>query len=318
VKNFYKILSGILTAIIIAGSVWVFFNVQSILDWWALRNYVPSSSIAALSRDASFSSKGEKLFYVHYPELLTKPNFNGKCTLTEETIVLGCYISRDKIYVFDVEDDRLEGVEQVTAAHEMLHAAYDRLSDDERDRIDKLTLNYYEASDNKRLVKTIESYRVRDPSVVPNELHSILATEIRELPIELEEYYSQYFINRLAVVDFAENYEDEFTKLENQIEAFDVQLKDLSEIITTNENQLELLGAALSRELKELEALKSSPSEYNNAVPSYNQKVQEYNSLLNQLRAEIANFNEIVRQRNQIATEEQSLIDAIDTRAIEL
>lgn len=306
------------TLSIVAGTVWVFFNVQTVLDWWTLRGYEPSLSIAELSRESSFSAEGEKLFYVHNPELLTKNEFSGKCSLTEETIVLGCYLTREKIYVFDVEDERLEGVEQVTAAHEMLHAAYDRLSREERQRIDSLVLEYYEKTDNERLIKTIESYRARDPLVVPNELHSILATEIRELPSELEEYYSQYFIERLAVVDFAENYEDEFTKLEDKIEAFDTQLKGLSLSISEKENQISLLGSALESEQRILESLSSSPTAYNNAVPGFNQKVREYNALLNELKADINRYNEIVKQRNAIAIEEQGLIDAIDTRAIEL
>ena len=317
-KNFYRVISTILSVGIIASTVWVFFNVQTVLDWWVLRGYEPSPAIAQLSEEASFNEEGEKLFYVHDPELLTKGDFTGKCSLTEETIVLGCYISRDKIYVFDVEDERLEGVEQVTAAHEMLHAAYDRLGDDERQKLDRILVDFYEASNNERLIKTIESYRDRDPSVVPNELHSILATEIRDLPPALEEHYSRYFEDRLKVVGFAEAYEDEFLKLETQIEAYDVQLKELSVVISDNENQIVLLGAALEREQDFLESLRSNPSAYNDAVPGFNQKVREYNALLNLLRADIAEYNEIVQARNKIAVEEQGLIDAIDTRALEL
>jgi hypothetical protein len=318
VKNFYRVTSTIISVGILAGTIWVFFNVQTVLDWWVLRDYVPSPAIAQLSEEAAFNEEGEKLFYVHDPELLTKGDFTGKCSLTEETIVLGCYISRDKIYVFDVEDDRLEGVEQVTAAHEMLHAAYDRLSDDEREEVDALLLDYYDATDDKRLIKTVENYRERDPSVVPNELHSILATEIRDLPAALEEHYSRYFEDRLKVVSFAEAYEEEFLNLENQIEAYDVQLRELSEIISEKENQVLLLGSALENEQQALESLRSNPSLYNESVPSFNQKVREYNALLNLLRADIAEYNEIVQARNKIAVEEQSLIDAIDTRAIEL
>jgi uncharacterized protein YukE len=318
VKNFYRILSGTVTVGVIAGTIWVFLNVQTVLDWWTLRSYEPTPSIAALSKDASFNEEGEKLFYVHYPELLKKPEFTGKCSLTEETIVLGCYISRTKIYVFDVEDDRLNGVEQVTAAHEMLHAAYDRLDDAEKDRINTLLLNYYESTNDERLIKSIESYRERDPSVVPNELHSILGTEIRDLPQELEEYYTRYFIDRMVVVDYAEDYEEEFTRLESQIEAYDNQLRELSSVIESTENQLVLLGSALENEQAALESLRENPTQYNEAVPAFNQKVREYNSLLNNLRSDIERYNEIVKQRNQIAVEEQGLIDAIDTRAIEL
>jgi hypothetical protein len=79
-----------------------------------------------------------------------------------------------------------------------------------------------------------------------------------------------------------------------------------------------LLGSALESEQIALESLRSNPALYNESVPGFNQKVREYNALLTLLRADITEYNEIVQARNKIAVEEQSLIDAIDTRAIEL
>jgi uncharacterized protein YukE len=317
-KSFWKIVGGTVSAIILAGTIWVFFNIQTTVDWFRLRNYEPSPEISQLAIDASLSDKGRRLFYVHYPELLDKSNFQGKCTNTEETIVLGCYLSRDKIYVFDVDDDRLEGVEQVTAAHEMLHAVYDRLSDSEKEEIDMLVLEYFNNSGDERLKKSIESYKRRDPSVVPNELHSILATEIRELPQELEIHYSKYFVDRLSVVTLSEAYESEFTKLEDQIEEYDTQLARLSANIESQEVQLEQLGVALTQEQSRLDSLRSDPSIYNSAVDEFNQKVREYNNLLESLKNDIAEYNIMVEKRNSIAVEEQGLIEAIDTRVPEL
>jgi uncharacterized protein YukE len=227
-------------------------------------------------------------------------------------------LSRDKIYVFDVDDDRLEGVEQVTAAHEMLHAVYDRLSDSEKEEIDMLVLEYFNNSGDERLKKSIESYKRRDPSVVPNELHSILATEIRELPQELEIHYSKYFVDRLSVVTLSEAYESEFTKLEDQIEEYDTQLARLSANIESQEVQLEQLGVALTQEQSRLDSLRSDPSIYNSAVDEFNQKVREYNNLLESLKNDIAEYNIMVEKRNSIAVEEQGLIEAIDTRVPEL
>jgi uncharacterized protein YukE len=317
-KLFFKSFGIITTIGLFVGTLWLFFNLQTTLDWIKLRSYEPTPEIAQLATDASFTDEGRRLFYVHYPELLDKANFQGKCTITEETIVLGCYISNQKIYVLDVDDERLEGVEQVTAAHEMLHAVYDRFSPSERDRIDSIVLSYYESATNERLEKTIESYRKRDPSIVPNELHSILATEIRELPEELDRHYSQYFIDRLSVVSLAEAYEDEFSKRQKQIEAFDEELGALSNRITSTESQIVQLGAALTVERLQLESLRTDSESYNNAVPSYNEKVEEYNSILESLRGYIASYNDIVQKRNAIAVEERELVDAIDSRGLEL
>lgn len=303
---------------ILAGGVASVVYRQDIADWYTLRSYLPPAKIEAIADSARFTDPSTRLFYVHAPELLDKDNFLGKCSNDEETIVLGCYKTNDKIYILDVEDARLEGVEEVTAAHEMLHAAYDRLSASERSRIDALTASVFQNTTNERLRRTIESYRQRDPSVVPNELHSILPTEIRELPQELEEYYQQYFTDRTVVVTLAEAYAAEFTSRESTILEFDTQLNQLKPLIDQNQASVDQLQSALNFEQKQLEQLIDSPEEYNNAVPSYNAKVREYNTLIATLKQQINQYNIIVAERNKIALEEKELVEAIDTRDVEL
>jgi uncharacterized protein YukE len=318
VKAFWKTVGTALSLGLLAGTIWLLFNTQTTIDWWRLRSYEPSAEIASLATGSSFSDEGRRLFYVHYPELLDKPNFQGKCTTTEETIVLGCYISKQKIYIFDVDDPRLEGIEEVTAAHEMLHAVYDRLSKSEREAIDALVLDYFNNSTDERLIRTIEGYRKRDPSVVPNELHSILATEMRDLPRELENHYSKYFIDRLSVVALSEAYEDEFEKREQKRTQLEATIEELLGGIEIKKNQIESLGSALASEKVLLESLRSDVEEYNNAVPEFNRKVNEYNRFIIELRSEVSSVNELIAERNAIATEEQQLVEAIDTRGLEL
>lgn len=317
-KNFWKSFFVVFTAVIVIGSVWALLNPQTVIDWYRLKDYEPPVAVASLANEASFNDEGKKLFYVHYPEVLDKQNFQGKCSVTEETIVLGCYISNDKIYVFDVEDERLEGVEQVTAAHEMLHAAYDRLSSEDQQRLDEALVNYYVELDDERLNRTIDNYRERDPSVVPNELHSIFGTEFNNLPDELEAHYSQFFVDRDVVVQLAQDYEAEFTVLEELIEEYDLQLKELSSEINSKEGQLVQLGSALEFEKSQLDNLRSDPQTYNTAVDQFNSQVREYNEQIRILRVDIEEFNEIVKKRNEIAVQEQDLIDSIDTRNLEL
>jgi hypothetical protein len=312
-------ITGLVTSLVIfAASAGLYVYRQDVLDWLVLRDYEPSPAIARLASNASLSDEGRKLFYVHDPALLDKSTFQGSCGASEETIVLGCYITHQKIYVFDVEDERLQGVEEVTAAHEMLHAAFDRLSDNEKERITSLLQDTFTSLNDERLNKTIATYEKRDPSIVPNELHSIIGTEVRELPQELESYYEQYFLDRLAVVGKAEAYEAEFTKLEDQIELYDQQLNSLKRSIEESQVNIDQLGAALNLEKQQLEAKRGNPEAYNAAIPAYNQKVREYNALIQRARDLVSQFNQLVEERNLIALEERELIDAIDTRATEL
>jgi len=313
-----KIAVIFITTLSIVGAVFSVNNAQNIIDWWRLRDYTPSARIEAVADRTNMSDEGRKLFYLHDPTLLNKDSFQTSCTVGESTIVLGCYISNQKIYLFDVTEQRLDGLVEVTAAHEMLHAGYDRLSLKEKDRIDKLLTEAYERIDNERLRGVVENYRKRDPGVVNNELHSILGTEYRNLSRDLEEYYSRYFKDRLTVVSLSESYAEEFEKREAQIESYDKQLTELNGEITRIQAELTIQNIELQNDKNKIDSLSSEPEAYNNAVSKYNRKVANYNSGVNKVKALIEDYNVVVVERNKIAVEERELVEAIDTRQSEL
>ena len=313
-----KIAVIFITTLSVVGAVFSVNNAQNIIDWWRLRDYTPSARIEAVADRTNMSDEGRKLFYLHDPTLLNKDSFQTSCTVGESTIVLGCYISNQKIYLFDVTEQRLDGLVEVTAAHEMLHAGYDRLSLKEKDRIDKLLAEAYERIDNERLRGIVENYRKRDPGVVNNELHSILGTEYRNLSRDLEEYYSRYFKDRLTVVSLSESYAEEFEKREAQIESYDKQLTELNGEITRIQAELTIQNIELQNDKNKIDSLSSEPEAYNNAVSKYNRKVANYNSGVNKVKALIEDYNVVVVERNKIAVEERELVEAIDTRQSEL
>ena len=285
-------------------------------DWWRLRGYDPPARIVQLADQTAMTDLGRKLFYVNHPELNDKQTFNDNCTISEQSIVLGCYVNSQGIYLYDVTDERLLGVHQVTAAHEMLHAAYDRLGMDEKTRVDKLTQEVFEQLNDARLNATIQAYRDRDPSVIPNELHSILATEVETLPTELEDYYKQYFTDRQTVVRYSRQYEAAFQERKDKIAAFDAQLAAIRQEIETNEAELTSLSAQISADRAELDALLAARDyqRYNSRVPGFNQKVRNYNATVNEIRAAIDTHNQLVIDRNAVALEENELVEAIDSR----
>lgn len=313
---FRKLIGWILFIGFFAISFFAVSNAQALIDWWKLRDYVPDQTIVALADATSMTDRGRHLFYVYDPVLLDKENFQDRCTVGESTIVLGCYISNDRIYLYDVSDERLEGIEEVTAAHEMLHAAYDRLSLSERERIDRLTQEAFERITDERIRENVRSYEQRDPSIVPNELHSILGTEVKDLPNELELYYAEYFIDRQVVVEFAASYSDEFQKRENQIKIYDTQLTELNGQITRLQAELNVQNNQLQQDRATLEAIaqEGNPSVYNQRVNSYNIKVENYNRGVRQVKEIIDKYNAVVIERNNIAVEERELVEAIDTR----
>lgn len=311
---FKKVLPYLFTFCLFAVGFYAAKNVTDILDWWRLRDYKPSAIIISLADESGMNSLGRRLFYVHDPAVLDKSQFRNNCTVGEATIVLGCYITHRRIYIYDVEDERLEGVEEVTAAHEMLHAAYDRLSPSEKESLGKLLDDAFERVTDQRVIENVATYRTQDPSIVHNELHSILGTEVRQLPQALEEYYKKYFVQRLAVVEKAERYATEFQAREDKITAFDEQLSQKNGEITRLQAELREKSNALALEKKRIEGLRNDANTYNMAVVSYNADVNSYNTQVNQVKKLIDEYNVIVVERNAIAFEERELVEAIDTR----
>lgn len=312
-----RVLSVIATGVILLVPVIAWSQRQAIYDWTRLHGYQPSSEVTGLADAAGMTDYARKLFYINHPQVIgDKAVFQSHCTDSEKTIVLGCYINRNGIYLYNVTDARLNGVKEVTAAHEMLHAAYDRLSSDERQRIDNLTTEVFRNLQDERLQKTIDSYRQKDPSVVPNELHSILGTEVGILPKDLEDYYAKYFQSRLNIVKLSETYEKAFTEREDKVAEYDEQLQQLKQTIDNNQATLTSQQQAIETERSQLEALLKAKryDEYNALVPDYNTKVRSYNAIVNQTQALIDRYNQLVKERNSIVLEEKDLFKAIDSR----
>jgi uncharacterized protein YukE len=317
-KQFARTTGGILSLIVILGSIYGIFHRQEILDYLALRNYVPSERVVQLADQTTMQDSTRRVFYINHPKLDTKTDFRSHCPTSEQSIVLGCYIQRNGIYLLDVNDERLSGVVQVTAAHESLHAEYDRLSSNEQSRVDQMTASAFANLKNDRIKKTVEQYRSKDPSVVPNELHSILATEVRSLPPELEAYYSQYFKDRGQIVNYSEKYEQTFVDLNTQVDKYDNQLKELKATIESNQVEIEGLGKDIEMQKSRLDALINSgkTEQYNAAVPEFNAQVNGYNNLIARTRSLISQYNAIVEKRNAIATTEQELVEAINSNTL--
>jgi hypothetical protein len=309
------LVTGIWIAIIVA----IAYNRVAIQDWWALRDYQAPVAISQLASANTMTDYGQKLFYINKPEISDKARFNDVCPdhSREQTIVLGCYHGGQRgIYLLNVTDPRLKCVIEVTAAHEMLHGAYERLDAGERTRIDGLLQDYYKNSlKDPRILGIIESYKKTEPNDVVNEMHSIFATEIETLPPDLEAYYKQYFNNRNAVVKFASQYQQEFTTRQTAIVAYDAQLNTLKQQIEAGEAQLDSQLTQIESQNNRLTSLRNSNvAAYNAAVPGYNQLVDSYNANIERVRTLITSHNEIVAKRNALAVEQDELYQQLDSK----
>lgn len=317
-KWFRKFWPYILLVILLACNAAVWVERQNIADWWKLRNYNPPAAIASLAGDTTMTDYSKRMFYVNHPVLEDKQAFNAHCSdKSEETAVLGCYHgNRQGIYLYAVTDERLSGVRQVTAAHEMLHQAYDRLSGEEKKHVDGLLEDFYKNNLTDEGIKAkLDSYRSQGADV-ENEMHSIFATEVRTLNPQLEEYYKKYFTDRLKIVSYSESYQAEFTRRKDQVAAYDGQLAALKEQINNNKSDLKSKLETLNAKEKEInqDVADHNQAEYQADAGQYNQMVEDYNSELAATRRLISEYNDIVAKRNDIAVQEQQLQEALDSR----
>jgi hypothetical protein len=302
---------GALLLIVIAALV-AFSKKQAIADWWELRNYSPQASIITLANQDSMTPKARHIFYVNHPQLISDvAQFRRQCNFSEQTIVLGCYHpDQQGVDVYRVTDSRLNGVEQVTAAHEMLHAAYDRLSGKEKQTINAELMDFYTHDlQDIRVHQTIDLYKQTEPNDVVNEMHSVFGTEVGTLPAALENYYKRYFSDRSGIAQLAAGYQAEFSKRRAQIDDYDQQL-------TTMKNQIDTDEESLNIQLQGLDADRASVERSASAfvIQRYNSRVSAYNAGVRRLQAEIRDYNDLVEKRNALATELKGLQSSIDTR----
>lgn len=297
-------------------------NRLAILDWWRLHNYQPPPAVVSLASQDTMTAYGRKLFYINHPQIDPKSNFYQHCPKNggEQTIVLGCYHGGENgIFLLSVDDPRLNGVEQVTSAHEMLHAAYDRLSSADKQHVDSLLLAYYHQGKlDARLQKTMAAYQQSEPNDVVNEMHSVFGTEIANLPPELEQYYGRYFTNRAQVAAYAAQYQSVFTSRQAQVAAYDQQLQALKSQIDTNEAELKAQQQAITDRRNQLTAERSAGNTgaYNAGVPGYNSLVDQYNATVNQTRSLITQYNQLVVSRNAIALQQDQLVNELSGTSV--
>lgn len=312
-------LFGFLTASV-ALIVVAFVQRDPLLDWLVLRGYQPSVQIVAFAERTAMTDRAKRYLYINKPMLDGRDAFNEHCKNDKEhTVILGCFFGdRQGIFIYNVTDYELDGVREVTTAHEMLHQAYDRLLSKERMRIDQLVTDFSKTITDEEILSQIETYRKSDIDALPNEMHSLFGTQVAKLPAELEAYYEQYFTDRTKVVTLYDKYQAAFTSRKKQIKEYDKQLAALKIDIDTREAQLRQLNSSLDAQRTQMDAkLRAGDTAgYNRMVASYNAQVGAYNSGYDILKAKIDSYNMIVDKRNAIADQEEALQRSMSSKSL--
>lgn len=289
--------------------------------------YQPSSpEIEQLAMVTTMTPEAQQLFYQQDPEIVPKQSFQTQCPKTrdapEKAIILGCYSSngyKGRILIQSVWDARLEGTMEVTAAHEMLHAAYQKLSTEERTRLEPKLKAAKQWVKEPRLLALLQQYEAGDPEIYVNELHSYLGVELADLrDPELEKHYQKYFVDRQQVVKLAKQSQGTLNQIEAQskqlkqeIDTLEANLKDESTVIGQISSELDATQQTIEQMQSDLMNLKEQAEqslwqgdrslvfEFEQEKVRFNDRVSDYNIQVGAHQERVDRFNEQVETYKQ-------------------
>lgn len=301
-------------------------NKQIIIDYVRGSQYTPSSAMQAIRSELGLTDRGEFYFNASQPTIEPPSKFNQSCRQTTETNnpILGCY-DMQRIYIFDVTNQKLAGIEQTTAAHELLHAVYERLSSGDKATLNSELEKAYQSNKSADIEARMNYYKASEPGEEMNELHSMLGTEIENLGPKLEAHYRQYFTNRAAIVAFHSQYDNVFRSVTGQ-------MKSLNEAINTGTSVLNTRIDEYNKAAKQLEADANDfkRRNQNNQITSLGQFNAEQNALLERqdllaaekqsivdttadLNTKRAQYNQLVGEYNQLSVSINSNLTPVNT-----
>jgi len=313
--------SIIFCCLLIAGTVLFVVYRQRIIDQFVVWSYSPSADVINLVDRAGMNDNGKFYYLASRPELFlpqASTEFDQTCYQVESTTaILGCY-NGYKIYIKDVVDEQLDGISEVTAVHETLHAIYDRLSDYEKSKIDELLqAEYIKLKDDKTFSDLMAFYARSEPGQRNNELHSIIGAEVAVISSELESYYSKYFADRQKVVALNTKYSGVFDKLKSRADELSAQLTELFNSITSQSNQYNSDSETLNNDIVSFNSHAnnsgfSSQTQFNNERNALINRSEILDATRTSINNEVDNYRILATEHDAITIESKNLFNLLD------
>jgi hypothetical protein len=219
----------VLVLVLLSAAAWLLIAYrQPVLDRIRAAQFEPTAAVKALASDLKLTDSGSLYFEASQPQVEAQQAFNDGCGQQHETNnpILGCYV-RQQIYIYDVTNSKLRGIEQTTAAHELLHAVYERMGVDEKRQLNAELEQAYQKLKTPELSARMEYYKKTEPGERLNELHSILGTEFSHLGPVLENHYAQYFTDRASLVGYYRDYHSVFASVTSKLKSLAAKINAL-------------------------------------------------------------------------------------------
>ena len=206
-KSHAKLFLMLVFLVAIAGLVYAKYDFM--YDVVVGFNYVPEEEIAVVIDNIDLTGEGQRILKASRPELQSAADFNKNCpTVSAQTSTLGCYYAR-QIYVYNIDNEELNGIKEAVLAHELLHAVWERMSDREKARLEPILRQVYEDNQDE-LSEHMGNYETED---FVDELHSAIGTQldVSKLGSELRNHYAEYFNDLAKIVAYFKGYDDILT-----------------------------------------------------------------------------------------------------------
>lgn len=314
-----RLIGWLVAVLLLAFAWWVVLERQFVVDTLQYYQYEPTSEVKEITSKLELTDDAKFMFYASHPSVEGSDTFNTYCPRQEaNSPILGCYANR-RIHLYDVTDERLDGIQEVTAAHELLHAEYERLSDAEKERLRPLLDATYKRLADDELTSRMEYYERTQPGEMYNELHSIIPTEFADIGDELEKYYAEYFMNRRAIVEIHAKVSSQFTELSKEADGLVAKINELVASINSNTQAYNSGVLALNQKVVAFNARASqsggftSQSEFAREKSALEAERSQLESLRAQVNADTATHQQLIAQLNSINARTESLNESIDS-----
>ena len=290
-------------------------NYQLIFDFFKGLAYSPSSEMVEIRDKLDLSTRGEIIFNASMPELNTEDTFNSNCKAYNEVeTILGCY-TEGRIFVYDINEDELSGIVEVTTAHELLHAVYKRMSGLEKEGLKESLAKVYDENLNV-LEEELKTYSSEDQQ---EEIYVRAGTEIRDLPENLENHFSNYFKDRNKIVDYYEKYVGVFRKYESEIREIEAKLNDLDVLINERNVKYREEVDNLNKKIDEFNKCANTAGCFNSDAEFYNKREELISvknwveSLYDEIDGLIKDYNFNVEKLNENIIRVEQFQDIINS-----
>lgn len=281
-----------------------------------IKNYSPSGVVAFITSTSEMTDFGRKQFYLNDPQIIsTQSELNAICKTNTSHIdvsTLGCYSQRNnKIYLLDNDSGLTNNLLVGTAAHELLHSVYVNLPNEELRQVNAALLEVWNGPKHNYLAKRLSAYDFAERSSDHlNELHSIVGTEVENLPNVLAEHYAKYF-NQSKVYKISYSYNKKVNGKKAVLANITKDLNSLKMKIELNKRQISVLKI-------ELDSYKSRMSHYKTLSSSSNFYVSKYNELVPIFNETISKINDLNAETNDFINEYNSAVPKLNKNVQEL